>query len=295
MIEHFALDLCAAVGNLMQHLEMLRSRMTSFGALERPYLGMAEDLTKEEKDHVAEVVADPLAREGERIGLELTAKRARRLSGELKEGRRYSAELLALELNGLRENIVEELAKRKFAYIPPERVAYFEQEHLFGEAVSKSFPEASKEIGDAGNCLAAWLDTAAVFHLMRAAEIGMRALAGERHVKIKNTSLDWAEWGTLVSALQKKADAIESWKGRSQSKSLALEFYRGAIRELEAFKVEYRNHVMHTRMRLEPKNPHRAVSVFSEVRGFMQRLTDNGISESQKKSIVWRKRPKQVV
>jgi hypothetical protein len=293
MIEHFALDLCIAVGSLMDHLAKLESRITSVSALDAPFFGMAEDLTTAEKDHIALVVGDPIAREGDRLELGVSARRAKRLAKDLREGMRYSSELLAAELKGILESVVHEISSRKFAYIPPDRVAYFEQDHLFGEVVSKSFPSAAKEIRDAGNCLASELDTSAVFHLMRAVEIGLRALATERHVKIKNTeSFEWVEWGKLTSELGKKADTIENWKGRGTAKSLALDFYRGVNRELEGFRTEFRNHVMHTRKRFEPNQ---AFGVFLQVREFMQRLTRAGLVESQKKSIVWRKRTKELM
>jgi hypothetical protein len=92
---------------------------------------------------------------------------------------------------------MDELSYKKFAFIGPDFAPYCEQEKLFGEEVYNSFEVARREIKDAGNCLAADLGTAAVFHLMRTAEFGMRALAQERHVKIKNRQLDYADWQTL--------------------------------------------------------------------------------------------------
>ena len=52
--------------------------------------------------------------------------------------------------------------------------------------MSRHFKSAKDDIGAAGNCYAADLHTAAVFHLMRVAEKGMKALA--RHLGIKKVT-----------------------------------------------------------------------------------------------------------
>ena len=48
------------------------------------------------------------------------------------------------------------------------------------------------------------------------------------------------------------------------------DFYTGALGEVEAFKDEYRNHVMHTRKSYEEPA---ALNVMNHVRGFMERLS----------------------
>src|SRR5208282_2687692 len=63
-----------------------------------------------------------------------------------------------------------------FIYIPSAKTKFFEPLELFGNKVYQNFKSARTEIKDAGNCLAADLNTAAVFHLMRASEFGLRAL-----------------------------------------------------------------------------------------------------------------------
>ena len=80
---------------------------------------------------------------------------------------------------------MEELAYRKFAFIKPSLSAYFEQEQLFGKDVHEKIPKARQDIKESGNCLAAELHTAAVFHLMRVAEHGLRKLARRLRVKLK--------------------------------------------------------------------------------------------------------------
>jgi hypothetical protein len=181
-----------------------------------------------------------------------------------------SHRMLQTEIKGLQSTISKELSERRFAFIPPDKAEYFEQVHLFGPAVWTAFPCAEPDIKAAGNCLAADLNTAAVFHLMRAAEFGLRALARHLRVRIKNKPIEYAVWGEIIDNIQAKiASKIPKKKGKR--KADALVFYHGALGEFNAFKDVWRNNVMHTRGEY---NAHQAVSAYLHVRGFMQRLAE---------------------
>ena len=181
-------------------------------------------------------------------------------------GSRLNAEV-ATQLHGLRMSIIEEASDRKFAFIPQDKILFFEQEALFGVEVNRSFPSAAAEIKDAGNCIAAELYTAAVFHLMRTSEWGLRSLA--RHVKARiKGHLAYADWGTVLRRIDEKLTALER-KPRGKKKSDELEFYRLTESELNTLKDVWRNNVMHTRGRYSQPE---AVGVFLRVREFMQRL-----------------------
>jgi hypothetical protein len=60
--------------------------------------------------------------------------------------------------------------------------------------ITTAFPFASKELVEAGNCLAASLYTASVFHSMRGAEIGLRVLGIELGVSFPDKPIELAEW-----------------------------------------------------------------------------------------------------
>jgi hypothetical protein len=64
-----------------------------------------------------------------------------------------------------------------FVAVAPDLEAYIDQDALLGDAVTAKFPDAVVEIRNAGNCLAVGCSTAAVFHLMRVVEFGLRALS----------------------------------------------------------------------------------------------------------------------
>jgi len=180
----------------------------------------------------------------------------------------FSFQIVESELRGLQNAITEEVNGRKFTFIPSEKIEYFEQDELFGKLVNKSFPSAKNEIKDAGNCLAADLNTAAIFHLMRVAETGLRALARRLAVKIKKMPLEYADWGKIIPEIEEKIK-LKMPKSRGKKQSETLEFYRGAIGEFNAFKDVWRNNVMHARGSYDEKE---AIRVFNHVRGFMQRL-----------------------
>jgi hypothetical protein len=161
------------------------------------------------------------------------------------------------------------MAEKQFAFIPANKVRFFEQHDLFGGGVSAAFPSAQPEIKDAGNCLAADLHTAAVFHFMRAAEHGLRALA--RHLRVKlTTPLEYAGWEEVIRAIDRKLTVLRS-RPKGRKKSEALEFYRLTLSECEMLKDVWRNPVSHARRRYTEVE---ALAVWSRVRDFMQRLSE---------------------
>jgi hypothetical protein len=87
----------------------------------------------------------------------------------------FTPQELVRELKGIGDAADKELSQIKFAFIPTAKDKFFDRDDLFGKSFHDSAaPEMNSEIKAAGNCLAADLNTAAVFHLMRVAELGMR-------------------------------------------------------------------------------------------------------------------------
>ena len=166
-----------------------------------------------------------------------------------------------------------------FIYIPNGKTKYFEQLELFGDMVYQKFKSARAEIKDAGNCLAADLNTAAVFHLMRASEFGLRALAQHLDAIPRKWPIEFSQWSDvikdIVTKLEPKTfDIVQMTRGHD--KDAALELYSGLLADVRHLKVT-RDRVMHTRESYDEKT---ALSVFDDVEKFMRRLADSGISES---------------
>jgi hypothetical protein len=150
----------------------------------------------------------------------------RRLAGAVRvsENPACHARMVEIALEDILNCLKKEVCDIQFAFVHPDKVGFFEQHDLFGERVSSAFPSAQSEIQDAGNCLAGDLHTAAVFHLMRAAEHGLRALAGELRVRLR-VQLEYAGWEEVIRAVDRKLTALRA-KPRGKKKAEALEFYR---------------------------------------------------------------------
>jgi hypothetical protein len=128
-----------------------------------------------------------------------------------------SYQTVNISLKNLVITIVMEIQERVLVFIPPDRIEHFERDDLFGKAFHDSIsPEINSEIKAAGNCLAAELNTAAMFHFLRAAELGMRRLAkrlGASVFRKKNRiRLEDATWGELADATEKQTKPIGTVK-----------------------------------------------------------------------------------
>jgi len=84
---------------------------------------------------------------------------------------------LAKQADELHGRIVDGLNYRTCFAIWGDKEKLYAAKLLFGDDVAKKFPSASVDIEEAGKCLALDRGTATVFHLMRAMEVGLRALA----------------------------------------------------------------------------------------------------------------------
>lgn len=180
--------------------------------------------------------------------------------------------VVAKELDYVEYEVESELSSHVFWRIAKERGQYAEGERLFGKPVHKTFPSARQEIIDAGNCLAAELHTAAVFHLMRVSEHGLRYLAKRLRVKIKSHGhlcpIDYSEWGQATAALSAKlteARKIPTGKKRITQ----LELYADASDHCVYMKDIWRNSAAHTR---KPYKASEALGVYERVRDFMHFL-----------------------
>jgi hypothetical protein len=81
---------------------------------------------------------------------------------------------LAFELEG---RVSDEMTSQVILAIDADRRMLYEQpEPPFRQAVAERFPDANRDIAAAGRCLTLEEWTAAVFHLMRVLEQGLRAL-----------------------------------------------------------------------------------------------------------------------
>ena len=161
------------------------------------------------------------------------------------------------EIRAFRKNLEVVLCARKFITVSKKNSKYFEQEKLFGDAIYDKFPDAREDIKDAGNCIAVDLGTAAVFHLMRAVEWGLRELCrrlgllkirkSKKPGRIKYVPMEYAQWEQILTDLQDRVDAKINVLKPGKTKQQAQEFYYPLLHDIKGFKDAWRNHVMHTR------------------------------------------------
>jgi hypothetical protein len=162
------------------------------------------------------------------------------------------------ELHHAKDALQREARNRLFLEVRPERKGFVDSWALFGQPVHDAFPSARFDIRETGNCLAAECHTAAVFHMMRAAEWGIRALCvhlglkklkwvKKRGGKVRLMPVAYSDWEHILTGLQGKVDAKITKLKRGESKQAAQEFYYPVLQDLRAIRDAFRNHVMHTR------------------------------------------------
>ncbi len=154
--------------------------------------------------------------------------------------------------------------------------------------MSSAFPSANYDIRQAGNCYAVQANTGAIFHLMRVAEHGLRALARDRRVRVPRGTVEFATWEEILKEIQKAVEAIDQYP-RRDARDAQYEFYHGAMMEFRSFKNVWRNTRMHTRGPSNEDDERReAERVMQRVGDFMKILAA-AISENKRTPIIWKR------
>lgn len=166
----------------------------------------------------------------------------------------------------IQQGIKHELEMHVFLKIRPDLIEYYQRPNLFGDQVATAFSKVSKEIEEAGKCLALGRNTACVFHLMRVMEAGVRALGQS----LGNPSLDPSKnpnWGQILGPCN---DELRKAKPkRSPAWQASDVFFSEATANLLAVKDAWRNPTMHIERSYDGEE---ARDVFSSVRAFMRHL-----------------------
>lgn len=187
---------------------------------------------------------------------------------------KVSFEAIYAQLRLLYKTVQQEMEEVRLAVIFSRNAQFFEQDALFGKEIKDSASnELNAEIKAAGNCLATDLNTAAIFHLMRAIELAMRAVVRNLKIKVRNKPVEHAGWDTLVKLIEKDTRLKKEKYDRSKRKKKDLlehcKFFRLVADELNIFKEIWRDNTMHTQGMYAPSE---ALKVFERVRDFTQRL-----------------------
>jgi hypothetical protein len=210
----------------------------------------------------------PIVKKCDELSLEHAKERLKTFMTDLQNGQLRTYEVIENETAQICLAIQKELWAKHFIYIPGAKEKFFEQDALFGQVVNAKFPFAKSEIREAGNCLAADFNTAAIFHLMRVVEMGLRALAKKLKVTVGKPPLEYLTWEKIIEQMEQKIAQLKQLP-RGKKKAETLEFYHGLMGEFNAFKDVWRNNIMHAR---KSYNENEALGVYVRVHSFMERL-----------------------
>jgi hypothetical protein len=217
---------------------------------------------KEQVDEAQDILSK-LDQECELLELGIT----RRIIDDL-QGRLRSLDMMALGL-GVREVrrvLHHELQSKTFMYIPQDKIKYFnDARSLFGRETLDRFPSVIVEVEEAGKCYAAGRDTAAVFHLLRITEAGLKAAAKALSIPT-DTNRSWD------SLLKKITSAVQVQHSRDEW----TEFYTDLVARLHAVKDAWRNPTMHIE---KVYGSEQALDIFNGVSSFMRHLATKLLEE----------------
>lgn len=206
------------------------------------------------------------------VGLKAATTQISLVNNRLQSSRNVpDCSALLTEIQNVRGMIWSNYWIRKFVQIEEDFAFYENNDALFGEAVRNAFPNAVPDIVEAGNCIAIDSGTAAVFHLMRAVEWGLRALCRKLGIlRVPHNkgfiSIDYATWEGMLQRLNPAVEQKINKFRPGKRKQEAQEFFYPLLRDVRGFKDAWRNHVMHTRKAYSQKD---AVALAEYVKNFM--------------------------
>jgi hypothetical protein len=228
-----------------------------------------QGLSEIDKQNAKDIVetAKALAKE---LDLRSTSHRIETLKMKLRfsmKGEEYKNEIRVL-----REALNHDFKECFFYHYPREKADMLLKVQSNWKRIWEAFPDAKLEAMAAYDCYALNHNTAGIFHIMRVAERGLRALAKERKVSLpRNKPIDWATWQEIIKELSDEATKIGLKAAAGAAKDSALSFYSGAISDLNAFKDEYRNQVMHVR---KDYDEYQALRALVKVQAFMEHISE---------------------
>jgi hypothetical protein len=175
----------------------------------------------------------------------------------------YNIAHAARDLENLRDRILDQLGSRYFLFVKASRLDYYVKPELFGPDVAMKFLAANDDIEEAGKCLAVGQGTAAVMHLMRVVEVGLKYLAAQ-------LSIPYApSWESYLKQIEARITAKHKTKGIKWKRDEA--FFRDVSGDLMTVKQAWRNPTMHV---VRKYSAEEAEEIFKASRRLMQRLAE---------------------
>ena len=169
--------------------------------------------------------------------------------------KRHSDDLVVLK-----RTIIANMRSLRLLRISADFVRYADCRMLWGAAYD-AFPSASRDMEDAGKCLAYGAGTATVFHLMRIMEAGLKKFGARLGIPYAPS------WDSYLKQLDTKFS--EDYRQKSAEWKKDEPFYRDVAGDLQLVKFVWRNPTMHI---VRSYTQDEAREVFSAVMAFMNRL-----------------------
>lgn len=163
--------------------------------------------------------------------------------------------------------VKSEIQSKLFLFVPSHLAPLYENSSILSDRARAAFPSSAVEMSSAGNCIAAGLSTACVFHCMRAVEHGLRALATDVDV-----DFGAQQWQNVIEQIEASVQQFARTEAAGPQKAARLKFLSGASSSFRHFKDGWRNHVMHTRASYDETQ---ATVVFDQVKIFLESLSEN--------------------
>ena len=201
----------------------------------------------------------------ERMDLKASSRAIERLLLNLEHGDAFTRSDLNRFGHDLLLRMVDELELTKFVAVESNKVGLYEPKGpLFGESTSTHYPSAYFEIEEAGKCLALGRSTACVFHLMRALEVGIRAVASNLKIPdpVKPTQRNW---GAILKSIKDEISNRARWSRKANKL-----FFEEVYASLDSVKNPWRNATMHVEQTYTEEE---AESIFYAVRSFMTKIS----------------------
>jgi hypothetical protein len=256
-MERFGAEKFVAIGNGLSHLSAIWSTPGNSGA-------SVPDETKVNLRELLEAVRDRCAECGLLVSSGLADELVQRLDEPQSMG------TFAGKTESLSATIIVEMRQALFMRIPAGRAKLYDLDEGFGADVANSFPSTSFDIKESGSSYATGRYTASVFHLMRALELGLVAMA--KKLELDNIPENWQQ---LIDRIEKKLREMGKSQ-KSQAEKMMHEQFSQAASNFMVFKDAWRNYTAHHRSKYTEDE---ADAIYRNVKSFMQKLAAIGLRE----------------
>jgi hypothetical protein len=196
------------------------------------------------------------------LGLSFAVAKATRIRQQLPELKMAYAELKS-HLRDLTERIEDQLRERVFFFVPSDRAKYYLEDKVFDPAVVDRFPIMREEMDEARLCIAFDRYTAAVFHLMRIMELGVKRLA--KRLRVPKDQVEDKAWGPILQAINAKIVRLHNNNPRKV-------MFSEASAHLNQVRAAWRNTAMHPKRTYTQEQ---AEEILASVKTFLNHLVGN--------------------